>query len=332
MQELQKFESSNIINWECNNQLKTIKDIYGKKLTNEEFGTFVNLGKSTGLNPFLREIWAIKYSDSPASIFVARDGYRKSAQANPNYDYHLVDAVYSNDIFKVVNGEPYHEYKINDRGTLIGAYCIVKRKSSSQPNFVFVDLKEYDQNQSLWKTKKATMIKKVAEAQCLRMAFQELFAGTYSEDEFAPEDNSKEAKNTRAQNKLGNIIDGKSEKILNVGEIMLLISNAKTLTDLESIPNLVKNLSSEDKEIVREFYKETVNIIKLANDVNNDSVNINKETGEIILSNYEKVKKQLLAAKSLDTLQLAADLIREVEEDKQVDLLEIYNDKIEKLK
>ena len=37
--------------------------------------------------------------------------------------------------------------------------------------------------ETLWDSKPATMIKKVAEAQGLRMAFQSMFAGTYAEDE-----------------------------------------------------------------------------------------------------------------------------------------------------
>ena len=53
--------------------------------------------------------------------------------------------------------------------------------------FNFVDIKEYNTNQSVWKQKPATMIKKVAEAQWLRWTFQELFAGTYDESEEIPE-------------------------------------------------------------------------------------------------------------------------------------------------
>jgi hypothetical protein len=52
----------------------------------------------------------------------------------------------------------------------------------------YVDFKEYVQSFGVWKTKPATMIKKVAEAQGLRGAFQELFAGTYEESENWKED------------------------------------------------------------------------------------------------------------------------------------------------
>jgi phage recombination protein Bet len=169
--------------WQEQTKLAEVKKIYGKELTDSEFAILVQIGQATHLNPFLREIWAVKYGTSPAQIFIGRDGYRKAAQSNPDYDYHLADAVYQNDDFKIEDGEVRHTYSGKDRGTLVGAYCVVKRKSSTKTMFNFVDIKEYSTGKSLWVGKPATMIKKVAEAQGLRMAFQQLFAGTYDETE-----------------------------------------------------------------------------------------------------------------------------------------------------
>ncbi len=191
--------------WDDQTKVEEIKKLFAPDLTPIEFSIFVGIGKATGLNPYLREMWGVKYGKSPASIFIGRDGYRKSAQRSPDYDYHISDAIYSNDQFEVEDGIPRHVYNIkNDRGKIVGAYCVVKRKSSSKPNFAFVELKEYysgnkgtdgkvkiksydgksyPMKETLWDTKPATMIKKVAEAQCLRMTFQELFAGTYDESE-----------------------------------------------------------------------------------------------------------------------------------------------------
>ena len=172
-----------IMLWEDTKQVAEIKEIYGKDLTETEFKMLIGIGKATGLNPFLREIWAVKYGNQPACIFIGRDGYRKAAQANQQYDYHIVDAVYSNDQFKIENGLVSHSYGGGNRGDLLGAYCIVKRKSASQPVYLYVDRSEYDIKKSVWVQKPATMIKKVAEAQALRMAFQDIFSGTYDETE-----------------------------------------------------------------------------------------------------------------------------------------------------
>lgn len=172
-----------LVLWDEQSKLEEIKEIYAPTLTQTEFQAFVGVGKSTGLNPFLREIWAVKYGTSPASIFVGRDGYRKSAQANPNYDWHFVDSIYANDSFIIRNGQPEHNYKLSNRGALIGAYALCQRKGSSRPNYTRVDIKEYSTGKTLWTSKPETMIKKVAEAQALRMTFQEMFAGTYEESE-----------------------------------------------------------------------------------------------------------------------------------------------------
>lgn len=178
--------NSNLYMWTNPTSISEIKSICAPKLTDGEFKAFMQIGKATNLNPFLREIWAVKFGDNPANIFIGRDGYRKSAQSHPLYDYHLADAVYEKDEFSVENGQIKHKYTLVNRGKLMGAYCIVKRKNSSLPIYVFVELSEYSTGKSLWNSqngKPATMIKKVAEAQALRSAFQELFAGTYDESE-----------------------------------------------------------------------------------------------------------------------------------------------------
>lgn len=185
--------------WEDNAKLQEIRKLFAPKLTDMEFQFFVGMGKATNLNPFLREIWAVKYSDKEAAqIFIGRDGYRKSAQCHRDYDYHQCDAVYENDDFEMNDGIIKHKYNLKNRGELLGAYCIAKRKNSERPSYVFAELREYSTGKSLWREpgfykndkgymsqggKPATMIKKVAESQCLRAGFQELFAGSYGEEE-----------------------------------------------------------------------------------------------------------------------------------------------------
>jgi phage recombination protein Bet len=163
-----------------------IRKMFAPQLTNQEFGMFVGLGKSLGANPFLREIWAVKYGNSEAQIFLGRDFYRRKAQEEPDYKGHQVDAIYSNDEFKMSGGKPEHSYSLQDRGKLIGAYCVVYR-SNNEPYFNTVRFDEYfaggHNKPNLWDKKPETMIKKVAEAQALRGAFQGVFAGTYDQSE-----------------------------------------------------------------------------------------------------------------------------------------------------
>jgi len=176
--------------WNCEKKLQEIRKIVCQTpLTDVEFSCLVELGRATQLNPFMREIWAVKYKQGvAASIFIGRDGYRKAAQRHRDYEYHQVNAVYSKDEFKIINDGIEHSYGFSNRGELIGAYCIVKRKSASRYTYSMVTMKEYDSNQSLWKAKPETMIKKVAEAQALRQSFQDLLGGTYSDSELHQEE------------------------------------------------------------------------------------------------------------------------------------------------
>lgn len=208
-------------NWDdqaMQTQLKNqIKVTFGSELTPMEWNLYMAIGKMTGLNPMLKEIWAVKYGKKAAQIFIGRDGYRKSAQAHTEYDYHIKGSVYSSDIFRYENGEVYHQPNLKDPGDLMFAYCLTKRKSSSRANYTRVLFNEYyagnkdsegrvkvkkfknEYNQqweekpmgeTLWDTKPATMIEKVAEAQGLRMTFQELFAGTLDESEAYDDENN----------------------------------------------------------------------------------------------------------------------------------------------
>lgn len=165
------------------NNTDEVRKQFAKDLSDIEFKFFVGLGKNLGANPFTREIWAVKYGTAPASIFLGRDFYRKKAQEQPDYDGHYSEAVYSNDDFSVESGVVKHKFKLIDRGVLIAAYSIVKRKGISQSFYVLVNFSEYNLNQSLWKTKPESQLKKVAESQALRGAYQGIFGGTYDESE-----------------------------------------------------------------------------------------------------------------------------------------------------
>lgn len=160
-----------------------IRRLFAPTLSDPEFQFFMGLGKNLNANPFTREIWAIKYGTAAATIFCGRDFYRKKAQEQSDYDGHYAEAVYSNDEFGVENGVVKHKFTLTDRGVLLAAYCVVKKKSASLNLFHLVQFSEYNLNQSLWKTKPESQIKKVAESQALRAAFQGIFKGTYDESE-----------------------------------------------------------------------------------------------------------------------------------------------------
>jgi phage recombination protein Bet len=182
--ELTTQEKASLTIWDDEKQFQEIKKMYGKDLSEGEFMLFVQTGKAMNLNPFLRQIWAVKYGNSPAQIFVGRDGYLVNAMRHPQYNGLISTAYYSNDIMKrLPDGTLHHESNYNNRGRLMGAYAIVYRKDLDFPIVKEVLLSEYNTGKSNWSKMPETMIKKVAEAQALRFAFPEMFAGTWHEAE-----------------------------------------------------------------------------------------------------------------------------------------------------
>jgi phage recombination protein Bet len=144
-------------------QVTLIKNIAAPKCTDDEFKLLLYQAKTYKLDPLLKQIWAVKYTDSkPASIFAGRDGFLAIAHRSGAFD-------------GMESG-----FRTTDKGEVIG-WAKVYRKDMSHPFCVEVSMKEYNRNQGTWLTHGTTMIVKVAEAQALRKAFQ--ISGIYSPDE-----------------------------------------------------------------------------------------------------------------------------------------------------
>lgn len=57
-----------------------------ERVSDQEVAMFINLCRFTGLNPWLREAYCIKYGNEPATLVVGKDAYFKRAESNENYD------------------------------------------------------------------------------------------------------------------------------------------------------------------------------------------------------------------------------------------------------
>jgi len=144
-------------------ELQLIKDMYARNATNAELKLLVYMSKTYNLDILTKEIWCVKYKEQPAQIYSGRDGFLKIAHSHPTFDGMESKAIR------------------NWRGKLKGAWCKVWRSDMEKPFYVEVSFNEYDTGMALWKSKPATMIKKVAESQCLRKAFS--ISGLYSPEE-----------------------------------------------------------------------------------------------------------------------------------------------------
>lgn len=275
-----------LIMWNDESQLKEIKTIYAKDLTDGEFKTFVQMGMAAGLNPFLREIWAIKYDKSAAAqIFIGRDGYRKVIGRNNNYDGHSVDAVYANDtyLFDVTKGEVTHTFNFKDRGRLIGAYCLVKMKNISRPFYVFVEVSEYNKGRSVWKDMPATMIKKVAECQAIRMADQTC-AGTYDEAEMPNDKIVNTSDKSEKLNREYQLYEGESvnndtgeithaieinQPVFSYDEIKVKMENAINSEILHEVASVISQMSitKEQHAELSKVYRDRLKEVKKLEDI-----------------------------------------------------------------
>lgn len=144
-------------------QIALVRSIAAPKCTEDEFQLLLYQAKTYGLDPLLKQIWAVKYQEGrPASIFAGRDGFLAIAHRSGAF-----------------NGMESGTRTEAD-GNVIG-WAKVYRKDMDHPFCVEVSMKEYNRKQGTWLTHPATMIQKVAEAQALRRAFQ--ISGIYSPDE-----------------------------------------------------------------------------------------------------------------------------------------------------
>jgi len=142
-------------------QVQLIRDMCARNCTDNEFLLLMQLAKTYQLDPFAKQIWAVKYGENPAAIFCGRDGFLAIAHRSGKFD-------------GMESGTR------KDGDDLIG-WCKVYRKDMSRPFEVEVSLSEYSTGKNLWQTKPKTMIVKVAESHALRRAFG--ISGLYAPEE-----------------------------------------------------------------------------------------------------------------------------------------------------
>ena len=63
--------------------VETIKQTVCKGASDAQLKMFIEVCRTTGLNPFLKEIW---YVAEKGIIMAGRDGYLRVANENPNFD------------------------------------------------------------------------------------------------------------------------------------------------------------------------------------------------------------------------------------------------------
>ena len=156
------------IDWKDDAMVKTMRETVAKGATDEEFKLFCAIAQSTGLNPFLKQIWFIKpnaYTNNkgvrvvpPAQIMTGIDGYRAIANTHPAYDGTIIKTAR------------------DSAGKIISCYVEVHRKDRKLPGTAEVFFREYykpgfNGKESIWDKNGSVMIEKVGESLAFRRAF-----------------------------------------------------------------------------------------------------------------------------------------------------------------
>lgn len=162
-----------------------VRNFICKEATIAECRIFLETCKQYHLNPFTKEACLIHYDnkngDTASTIVLGKTCYMKMAEAHPQYDGFEAGVI----VMDEAAGELIHrEGSIVYQGeTLVGGWAKTYRKDRSRSFYEEVNFSEYDTKKSLWVTKPATMIRKVALVHTLREAFPATFGGLIDESE-----------------------------------------------------------------------------------------------------------------------------------------------------
>ncbi len=140
-------------------------------LTQGEFEMFAAVAIAFNLNPYLKEIYPIKYSGK-MNLITGYQTYIKRAETFPQFDG--------------------YDTEFEGEGKNLCCVCNVYRKDRSRPTTARVYFSEYTQNNTMWNTKPHVMLEKVAIGTAFRRAFPTDMGGMpYTTEEIRAEDELK---------------------------------------------------------------------------------------------------------------------------------------------
>lgn len=162
-------------------------------VTDQEVAMFINLCKYSGLNPWLKEAYLVKYSkNSPATLVTGKEAFMKRAESNPQFNGFEAGVIVADQETGDITYRPGTMKLANEN--LIGGYASVWRKDRDHAVRIEVSFDEYAGKKSdgsvngQWSSKPATMIRKVALVQALREAFPTNLGGMYAAEEQGVDD------------------------------------------------------------------------------------------------------------------------------------------------
>lgn len=230
-----------------------IKRMFAKGATEDEFRVFLELAKRYNLDPFKRQIYLLKSSNSnePATIMTSHAGLIHIAHESGKW-------AGMKTLLLTKSGK---EVLVCDPEDIAGAVCYIWRTDWKEPLVHAVSFSEYYRRmpqgkRNIWDEKPATMIKKVAEAGALRRAFD--LGGLYTEDEmdvnYSPVEYEEDVPEQPKQTK-------KKELPKNNVTYLALLKRIKEVEERFDVKNLQKQL---EKKLGKKLEKFTERQLKQA--------------------------------------------------------------------
>lgn len=154
----------------------------GEPVDDREVFAFMAKCQARKLNPLAGDAYMTTYKNRhtgrvEASVIVSKDYFLRTATQQETFDGLRAGVVVVDRDGHLERREGCIYGKQTER--LVGGWAEVHDKSRSVPSRAEVSLDEYDQHRSLWISKPATMIRKVALVQALREAYPGAYGGLY---------------------------------------------------------------------------------------------------------------------------------------------------------
>ena len=159
-------------------QVQLISSTIAPGCTNDELRLFAYACQRTGLDPFSKQIYAIKRGGK-MTIQAGIDGLRSIAERTGQLDG-------SETLWCGDDGQ-WQDVWLSSKPPA-AAKTIIYRKGASHPFVGVARFADYNGGQGLWSKMPAVMIAKCSEALALRKAFPADLSGVYSTDEMQQED------------------------------------------------------------------------------------------------------------------------------------------------